>query len=211
MADMSFNIACKELKIAQLNQLFQFLHLVYDIRRRLLWVKSYTKEEKCKQWRQQRFSFIERFYSNDFMGREGKAIISSISFPASLWASTLLCQLQNSFIIYFLTCPFIYWFAQSGENKLGKSDPYFVFPAYYKRRIHLFIQSGKNPKQSAQVRVFFLSALSIGRLHLLQSPIGWLDCPCLCNWPEGFQTLLAKALILLTINHRRFEIKRHAP
>jgi len=91
MADMFFSIACKELKIAQiaqLNQLFQFLHLVHDIRRRLVWVKSYAKEEKCKQWRQQRFSFIERFYSNDFMRREGKAIISSISFPASLWAST---------------------------------------------------------------------------------------------------------------------------
>ena len=32
MADISFNIACKELKIAQiaqLNQFFQFLHLVY--------------------------------------------------------------------------------------------------------------------------------------------------------------------------------------
>ena len=32
MADISFNIACKELKIAQiahLNQLFQLLHLVY--------------------------------------------------------------------------------------------------------------------------------------------------------------------------------------
>ena len=32
MADISFNIACKKLKIAQivqLNQLFQFLHLVY--------------------------------------------------------------------------------------------------------------------------------------------------------------------------------------
>ena len=32
MADISINIACKKLKIAQiveLNQLFQFLHLVY--------------------------------------------------------------------------------------------------------------------------------------------------------------------------------------
>ena len=32
MAEISFNIACKELKIkqiAQLNQLFQFLHLVH--------------------------------------------------------------------------------------------------------------------------------------------------------------------------------------
>ena len=42
MADISFNIACIELKIAQiaqLNQLFQLLHLV----------KSYANEEKCKQ------------------------------------------------------------------------------------------------------------------------------------------------------------------
>lgn len=142
-----------------------------------------------------------------------KVKLSFLLFHFQHHCEHLLCcvSCQNSFIIYFLTCPFIYWFTQSGENKLGKSDPYFVFPAYYKRRIHLFIQSGKNPKQSAQVRVFFLSALSIGRLHLLQSPIGWLDCPCLCNWPEGFQTLLAKALILVTINHRRFEIKRHAP
>ena len=47
MADISFNIACKELKIAQiaqLNQLFQLLHLV----------KSYVYEEK---WRQQRFAY----------------------------------------------------------------------------------------------------------------------------------------------------------
>ena len=42
MADISFNIGCKELEIAQiaqLNQLFQ----------RLLWVKLYANEEKCKQ------------------------------------------------------------------------------------------------------------------------------------------------------------------
>ena len=46
MADISFNIACKELKIAQiaqLNQLFQLLHLVhiyghgsYELSRRLM-------------------------------------------------------------------------------------------------------------------------------------------------------------------------------
>ena len=51
MADISFNIACIELKIAQiaqLNQIFQLLHLAY-IRPRLLGVKSYAKEEKCKQ------------------------------------------------------------------------------------------------------------------------------------------------------------------
>ena len=51
MADISFNIACIELKIAQiaqLNQLFQLLYLAY-IWPRLLGVKSYAKEEKCKQ------------------------------------------------------------------------------------------------------------------------------------------------------------------
>ena len=50
MADISFNIACKELQISQiahLNQLFQLLRLV----------KSYANEEKCKQWRQQRFAY----------------------------------------------------------------------------------------------------------------------------------------------------------
>ena len=29
MADISFNIACKELKIAQIAQLYQLLHLVH--------------------------------------------------------------------------------------------------------------------------------------------------------------------------------------
>jgi len=62
MADISFNIACKELKIAQiaqLNQLFQLLHLVriQYIRPQLPWVKSYANEEKCKQWRQQSFAY----------------------------------------------------------------------------------------------------------------------------------------------------------
>ena len=41
MADISFNIACKELKIAQipqLNQLFQFLRLVH-IYDSLVWVE----------------------------------------------------------------------------------------------------------------------------------------------------------------------------
>ena len=39
MADTSFNIACKELKItqiAQLNQLFQLLHLVHELTRMLM-------------------------------------------------------------------------------------------------------------------------------------------------------------------------------
>ena len=51
MTDISFNPACKELKIAQiahLNQLFQLLHFSLYIRPRLLWVKLYANEEKCK-------------------------------------------------------------------------------------------------------------------------------------------------------------------
>ena len=62
MADISFNIACKELKIAQiaqLNQLFQVLYLVHISRPRLLWVKPYANEEKCKRWPQQRFALSE--------------------------------------------------------------------------------------------------------------------------------------------------------
>ena len=60
MAEISFNIACKGLKIkqiAQLNQLFQFLHLVHISGHG--W--SYANEEKCKQWRRagSRFFCIE--------------------------------------------------------------------------------------------------------------------------------------------------------
>ena len=63
MAEISFNIACKELKIkqiAQLNQLFQFLHLISSYFRPRL-VKSYANEEKCKQRRRagSRFFCIE--------------------------------------------------------------------------------------------------------------------------------------------------------
>ena len=55
MADVSFNIACKELKIAQvahLNQLFQLLHLVhlyghsfYDLR---IFLKKKSVKESVK-------------------------------------------------------------------------------------------------------------------------------------------------------------------
>ena len=50
MADISFNIACKELRIAQtaqLNQLFQLLHLVH-IYGHDFFELSRIKEEKCK-------------------------------------------------------------------------------------------------------------------------------------------------------------------
>ena len=58
MAGISFNIAYKELKIAQIvqvNQLFKLLNLV-RISPRLLWLEPYAIEEKCKQWRQQRLA-----------------------------------------------------------------------------------------------------------------------------------------------------------
>ena len=50
MADISFNIACKELKIAQiaqLNQLFQVLQLVHIYGHGFY--ELYANEEKCKQ------------------------------------------------------------------------------------------------------------------------------------------------------------------
>ena len=56
MAGISFNIAWKELKIAQISQLSTFAFSSY-IRPRLLRVKLYANEEKCKQWRQQRFAY----------------------------------------------------------------------------------------------------------------------------------------------------------
>lgn len=129
-----------------------------------------------------------------------KVKLSFLLFHFQHHCEHLLCcvSCQNSFIIYFLTCPFIYWFAQSGENKLGKSDPYFMFPAYYKRRTHLFIQSEKYPKQSVTYACFSFPPFLLAACIFFQPPIGWLDCPCLCNWPEGFQPLLATALILLT-------------
>ena len=51
MANISFNIACKEPKIAQIaevNQIFQFLNYYSsDIRQpRLVWAKLYANEEK---------------------------------------------------------------------------------------------------------------------------------------------------------------------
>ena len=58
MADISFNIACKKLKIAQIAQLNLLFAVSLYIQPRLLRVKSYANEEKRKQWRQQTFSYI---------------------------------------------------------------------------------------------------------------------------------------------------------
>ena len=60
MADISFNIAFNELKIAQiaqLNQLFQPLNLVHIYGHGFFELSRYVNEEKCKQWRQQRFAY----------------------------------------------------------------------------------------------------------------------------------------------------------
>ena len=51
MANISFNIACKELKItqiAQLNQLFQLLNLVYIYGHGFYELSRMLTEEKCK-------------------------------------------------------------------------------------------------------------------------------------------------------------------
>ena len=50
IADIFLNITCKELKI---NKLFQLLESI----RCLLCVNSYANETKCKQWRQQLFTY----------------------------------------------------------------------------------------------------------------------------------------------------------
>ena len=63
MADISFNIACKELKIAQiaqLNQLFQLLHLVHIYGHGFYKLGHTLNEEKCKRRNQQRLACKER-------------------------------------------------------------------------------------------------------------------------------------------------------
>ena len=77
MSDISFNTACKELKIAQIAQLDQLFQVAFSsyIRPLLLLGKSYANEQKCKQWRQQRFAHslqIKRLWRNarDSLGNE---------------------------------------------------------------------------------------------------------------------------------------------
>ena len=65
MADISFNIAYKELKIAQiaqLHQLFRLLHLVHIYGHGFYELSRNANEEKCKQWRQQRFAYSWPFH-----------------------------------------------------------------------------------------------------------------------------------------------------
>ena len=60
MADISFNIAPKELKNAQIAQVnhYSFNVWIYFANTATgLWVKSNANEEKCKQWCQQRFTY----------------------------------------------------------------------------------------------------------------------------------------------------------
>ena len=62
IASISFDIAYKELKIveiAHINQLF--LHSDASVG------KSYAKEEKFQQWRQQRFSFWRTWQPSSFI------------------------------------------------------------------------------------------------------------------------------------------------
>ena len=62
MADISFNIACKELRIAQTaqhNRVFQLLHLVHIYGHGFF--EWSIKEEKCKQWRQERFAYSLKY------------------------------------------------------------------------------------------------------------------------------------------------------
>ena len=69
MSDISFNTACKELKIAQiaqLNQLFKLLHLAHIYGHCFYW--SYANEQKCKQWRQQRFAYF--YYIFDILEKD---------------------------------------------------------------------------------------------------------------------------------------------
>ena len=59
---ISFVVAHKELKIAQIaqiNQLFKLLSSILFVPTMTpLWVYSYANEQKCKQWYQQRFAYI---------------------------------------------------------------------------------------------------------------------------------------------------------
>ena len=60
MADISYNIACKEPKIAQIaqhNQLFQLTNLVRTYGHGFYELSRMLNEEKCKQWRKQRFAY----------------------------------------------------------------------------------------------------------------------------------------------------------
>ena len=85
-----------------------------------------------------------------------KVKLSFLLFHFQHHCEHLLCcvSCQNYFVIYFLTCPLIYWFAQSGENKLGKSDPYFMFPAYYKRE-PTFLSNQRNTQSSRRTYACF--------------------------------------------------------
>ena len=76
MANISFKIACRELKIAQIahwvNQLFQLLNLVRLYGYRLLWVESDAIEENrvLKWWRHKNeiseiMGFVRIFWKNN--------------------------------------------------------------------------------------------------------------------------------------------------
>ena len=56
---ISFVIARKKLKIAQIAQIIQLFQLLNSKRAYgdAFWVKSYANVQECKQWRQQRFAY----------------------------------------------------------------------------------------------------------------------------------------------------------
>ena len=89
MADISFNIACKELRIAQTAQLNQLLHLVH-IYGHGFFELSRIKEEKCKQWREQRFAYSMKYSklphiaACDFEFQAAQALIHRLS-EESAW------------------------------------------------------------------------------------------------------------------------------
>ena len=76
MADISFNIACKELRIAQTAQHNRVFQLI--------------KEEKCKQWRQERsayslkYSKLPHIAACDFEFQAAQVLIHRLS-EESAW------------------------------------------------------------------------------------------------------------------------------
>ena len=87
MADISFNIACKELKIAQiaqLNQLFQLVHLVhtyghgfYELRRMLMKKNVNNDDNKDSPIVNHKLSLPERFVKNNY--RNSLCLISFLT------------------------------------------------------------------------------------------------------------------------------------
>ena len=63
IAAISFVNAYKRLKTPQIDQINYLFQLW-----RLLWVKSYANEQKCKHWRQERFA-LKKFMRNEWTNK----------------------------------------------------------------------------------------------------------------------------------------------